>query len=590
MKYLILFILFCGIANADDNQVIVKLPNSSTSYSSLISEMTAKGCSLSDLSFMRLSVPEINYTFTCANYTFIPSWGGPALHISDIVNDKFSTTAEKNELITGLTTWINSGLNSSFVGVKTTPRLLTETGINSSLPVAQNTGLPAPAVGSNGYDVNAPVVGIYDSMPANAYDTARTNGQLETLLTPFPSYDSFQNMLNNLVTNEYGLHGSEMVNTILQYSNANVKGFDYRYDPYDAIEWFKSKGVQLLNLSLTMDSTLNQLQLDAMIAAARIAGMDITQGVGNYERNPDGSINWELTWANMAKYDNPFSTTVGEVDPLGNPVSPCYLSPQFATIAVDIVAVGKHTVGQNNTQISGSSLSTAAVTGMKSEMLRRNPWMTPDEIAAATINSTKLFNNRPVKDACTGYGPANGDAMNKYAERNFTKSCSDTSYTSKIHINNWVNSGSYLMIQQGMTPLQACTAYIGSPTTSANYNSPPGTNTNAYYSCFNGLTHTADIYLQSPTTNCKTWAPNWQQILPKPTYYFTANAGQQYKDIFAEACIIKGGYVSIVNTTTLCSTTPTYTGPQYSLDIWADTNWPGNNAPGQYSASASGHP
>jgi hypothetical protein len=581
MKYLITFILFCGIANADDNQVIVKLPNSSTSYSNLISEMTAKGCSLSDSSFIRLSVPEINYTFTCANYTFIPSWGGPALHIADIVNDKYATNAEKNELMSGLTTWINSGLNSSFVGVKTTPRLLTETGINSSLPVAQNTGLPAPTVGSNGYDVNAPVVGVYDGMPTNAYDTARTNGQLETLLTPFPSYDSFQNMLNNLVSNTENLnHGSGTVNTILQYSNANVKGFYYNYDSYDAIEWFKSKGVQLLNLSLTMDSTLSPLQLDAIIAAARIAGMDITQGVGNYEYNQDGSINWELTWATMAKYDNPFSTTVGEVDPLGNPVSPCYLSPQFSSIAVDVVAVGKHTVGPNNTQISGTSVSTAAVTGMKAEMLRRNPWMNPDEIAAATINSTKLFNNRPVKDRCTGYGPVNGDAMYKYAERNFTKSCSDASYTSKNHVNNWVNSGSYLMIQQGMTPLQACTAYIGLPTTSANYNPPPGTNTNAYYSCFNGLTHTADIYLQSPPTNCKTWTPNWVVFNVGASYSTSA-----FFDSFKEGCINMGKSINLAaGGYYQCAL------PAINVVIYADTNNPNVNSQSRYSAYSSGHP
>jgi hypothetical protein len=228
-----------------------------------------------------------------------------------------------------------------------------------------------------------------------------------------------------------------------------------------------------------------------------------------------------------------------------------------------------------------SSYAVGQGVGMAQRTKASFPWMTNSDLMKAFVNSTKVNNNKPTKNACTGYGAFDECKMVDYIKNNLP-TCSDDKYTKNQTFSNYANP-----LYNGYSPLDAC--QLSFPyeqiTSTIFVVTHPQPHDLYFYSCRNLIGERSAIQLNTPPSNCKTWTPNWVVLAPS-TWYTTVQSAN-FRQAWDEGCMLKGGYKFTSGNTTLCSTTPVYTGPQHAITIWQDSNSSPNI---QYSAYASGHP
>jgi hypothetical protein len=586
MKYLITFIFcLCNIAYAKNNEITVK-PKTGSTFNQFITELNSIGCYYVDSSIV-YSTSDLLVTASCPNFTYLNSLGA-TVKISDIADSNLSTSAQITEMYTKVRQFIESG---NYISLKNINFPSKEATFENQTPLFVNRNAGSNTCGLTRYGtglpgVNNPKSMIFDRDDIKNYigdTTLIGHNDLSKSNNNQALFDTQQSIEQVFMPNEKSSHSTVVSYIANQFIGQNFLNGKYgaQVSMNQGVDRAINNGVSVIGAPMVDPIVYNPDTIQYVTDILEPFNRAFDSGI--FPIHSSGNQANDMT-----PYDSDKILTVGAYhrDSNGNVIP---LVSDADCIAAG-VPQGKVDVLMDSSNISflgylytteSSSYAVGQGVGIAQRTKAYFPWMTNSDLMKAFVNSTKVNNNKPTKNACTGYGAFDECKMVDYIKNNLP-TCSDDKYTKNQTFSNYANT-----LYNGYSPLDACQlSYPSEQIKSAIYT---GTNVKSY-SCRNNVgAEKSVIQLNSAPTNCKTWIPNWQPILPKPTFYFTANAGQQYKDVFAEACIIKGGYVSIVNTT-LCSTTPTYTGPQYSLDIWADTNWPGNNAPGQYSAYASGHP
>lgn len=398
---------------ASAGNLVTVTPRTGSTPEAMKNELISLGCTpVNDTNILNGTRWRVD--ISCPSWTFIPSWGGPALHIDDVLFDPGLTTAEVTELETKVATFINASTNVTFEGVSgrivqnayyvPAPPYMQENGSNGIVP--PNSGSANDAVQLN--------VELTDATEAYSYPHAfALDGHIDLGGYGNIGVNNLEYVMNLAGNPNYADHPSYVADVINQYVGSHFYP-DIVFTPVD--------------MSNAVDRAIGHNADTLYNPTNPVSGN--TDSMKEMERAYDHGILPVHSYGNSTlpvignifntHYDSDKILTVAGyklLPPDANGVQlPDYSSvPCEPSGKTDVVSRGD----PNNDGIqNSSSFASASVVGMEGRQYVQSIFngrkLTVEERMIAVINSTKLYNNRSVKNVCSGWGAVNEAAIRDY--------------------------------------------------------------------------------------------------------------------------------------------------------------------------------
>jgi hypothetical protein len=357
-------------------------------------------------------------TVQCDNFTYTTSTGA-VVHITDIADSPLSTQAQIIELENKATAFIESLghalLVSANIHMQHTvfeyPREPWATTQNDSCYDATDEGTGVATS-------NSPIVTVIDSHPPLFAPFLRGNVEWGT-------YGGEQGIIEygNAVRGDpdWNDHGDIMTKIISQIGDSiiipDVGGAGGSVvDLNNSVTRAINNHSDVISFSMTTPGPKGQKAQQKAMERAFNNDVLPVQSFGNGFDNE-----WFGNFANHG-YDNEKTLTItnyhhdGSGAAVPNTLNCALPGQEPPDIAINS---GHVSYNPNSGNYGSSSESTAMGAGYGADLRKRYPNLTDAEIMAIIINSTKVRNNTPTKDACMGYGVYDHCAAKAYAKRNF---------------------------------------------------------------------------------------------------------------------------------------------------------------------------
>jgi hypothetical protein len=431
-SFVLLLALFAGPASADDDVFVQVLPGHD--FNAARNELNQAGWKISQF------VSSGNYfRVTNPNWSFI--YNGVVTHIRDLNDDPDYTQVEYEAMVSSLSSTFSTLAHSELVmpdGFHTQNAFYSPrppyTAYDYSPATCQTPGNNGTASASNVH------IGVIDTHQIwQSFNNLILDGHIKNGLTP--EVDQWQWEKLNVPSNSILNHASSVAEIALQsagmiihpYSVAEIK---------ESIPDMVKNGVKAVVMPLSQPSSpigngpSLQKRINDELEAMHDAGILPIKSAGNTD------VSTEATELKKARHDSNKILVITSHDGAGNHIGPC---SDASDKAIDIsIRSDNMTVNGNLFANASTSFSSARGLGIIGDIMTKYPGVnTPEKAMAVMVNSTRVANNRAIKDSCEGWGKLDACAAYDYAVRNYlAQACNSWTLVSQTDTTiNQVNAG-----------------------------------------------------------------------------------------------------------------------------------------------------